>query len=173
VEDRFNPSLRPSETTPEVDEEREKICAFADFIARLLDSVIRIPGTPIRIGLDPLLGLIPGLGDVVANLIGSTLLFLAVRIQAPKIVISRMALNMVINTVVGAIPGLGDLFSIWYKSNVKNAELLRRSTTGAPPRSTGGDWLFVIGLVLGTFTLAIGLILAIIWIIRILWGLTL
>ncbi len=173
MEDRFNPSLRPSEPIPEVDEEREEICAFADFIARLLDSVIRIPGTPIRIGLDPLLGLIPGLGDVVANLIGSTLLFLAVRIQAPKIVISRMALNMVINTVVGAIPGLGDLFSIWYKSNVKNAELLRRSTTGAPPRSTGGDWLFVIGLVLGTFTLAIGLILAIIWIIRILWGLTL
>ncbi|MCZ6581350.1 MAG: DUF4112 domain-containing protein, partial [Nitrospirae bacterium] len=68
--------------------------------------------------------------------------------------------------------GLGDLFSIWYKSNVKNAELLRRSTPGAPPRSTGGDWLFVIGLVLGTFTLAIGLILAVIWIIRILWGLT-
>jgi len=91
VDDRFNPSLRPSEPTPEVDEEREEICAFADFIARLLDSVIRIPGTPIRIGLDPLLGLIPGLGDVVANLIGSTLLFLAVRIQVPKIVISRMA----------------------------------------------------------------------------------
>jgi len=71
------------------------------------------------------------------------------------------------------IPGFGDLFSIWYKSNVKNAKLLRRSTTGAPPRSTIWDWLFVISLVLGTFTLAIGLILAIIWIIRILWGLTL
>jgi len=173
VEHRFDPSLSPREAKPEVDPEHEEVRAFADFIARLLDSVIRIPGTPIRIGLDPLLGLIPVLGDVVANLIGSTLLFLAVRIQVPKIVISRMALNMVINTVVGAIPGFGDLFSIWYKSNVKNAKLLRSYTTEAPPRSTIWDWLFVISLVLGTFTLAIGLILAIIWIIRILWELTL
>ena len=149
---------------PVIEEEvdREHVRALADFIARLLDSVLYIPGTRIRIGLDPLLGLIPGVGDIIANLIGSSILFFAAQLQVPKIVMVRMALNMGINTIMGAIPGLGDLFSIWFRSNEKNAQLLRRYTTQPTTRATTGDWLFVTGLIIllfllvgGTFTLII------------------
>lgn len=142
--------------------EREQAQAFADFIAQLLDSAFCIPGTRIRIGLDPLLGLIPGIGDIIANLIGSSILFFAAQLHVPKIVIARMALNMGINTVIGAIPGIGDLFSIWFRSNQTNAQLLRRYTTHSTTRATSSDWIFVIGLILlllvlvcGTLTLVV------------------
>ncbi len=161
--------------TPVLDEEqerqREQVRAFADGIARFLDSVIQIPGTSIRIGLDPLLGLIPGVGDVIANLIGSTILFLAAQLQVPKIVMVRMALNMGLNTILGAIPGIGDLFSIWFRSNLKNAELLRRYTSKRTTRATPGDWLFVTGLLVGTLAIVIGTFALILWGGQTLWNL--
>lgn len=158
---------------PVIDQEpdREQIRAFADFIAQLLDSAFCIPGTRIRVGLDPLLGLIPGVGDVIANLIGSSILFLATQLQVPKIIMARMALNMGINTVIGAIPGIGDLFSIWFRSNEKNAQLLRRYTTQTTTRATPGDWIFVIGLILALFTLVGGTLILVVLGIQKIWGL--
>ena len=147
----------------EQERQREALRDSADSIARLLDSVVQIPGTTIRVGLDALLGLIPGLGDVVANSIGSTILFLAVKLDVPKIVIVRMAFNMGVNTMIGAIPGIGDLFSIWFRSNLKNAHLLRRYTSKQATRATPGDWLFVIGLLVGTFGIVIGTFALIMW----------
>lgn len=154
---------RPTvEPVLEEESDREQVRAFAEFIARLLDSAFCIPGTRIRIGLDPLLGLVPGIGDIIANLIGSSILFFAAQLHVPKIVLARMALNVGINTVIGAIPGLGDLFSIWFRSNQINAQLLRRYTTQATTRATTSDWIFVIGLLVflfllggGTFTLIV------------------
>ena len=99
---------------------------LAQALAQLLDSSLTIPGTSIRIGLDPLLGLIPGIGDLISNAIGSSLLFLATKAGVPRIVILRMSFNIFINMVVGAIPIIGDLFSIWFKSNLQNAQLLHR-----------------------------------------------
>ncbi len=154
---------------PLLDDDREAVRAFADSLARLLDAAVQIPGTSIRVGLDALLGLIPGLGDAIANLIGSTILCLAVKLKAPKIVIIRMALNMGINTVVGSFPVLGDLFSIWFRSNLKNAELLRRYTSNRPSRATPGDWVFVIGLLIGTFAIAIGTLALLLLGIQALW----
>jgi len=153
------------------DPDREQIRAFADFIAQLLDSAFCIPGTRIRIGLDPLLGLFPGIGDVIANLIGSSILFLAAQLQVPKIIMTRMALNMGINTVVGAIPGIGDLFSIWFRSNEKNAQLLRRYTTQTTTRATPGDWIFVICLILTLFTIVGGTVTLAILEIQKIWKL--
>ena len=159
--------------TPLPDEAREQhqeeIRAFADWIAKLLDSVIQIPGTSIRIGIDPLLGLIPGLGDVLANLIGSTILFLAARLQVPKIVMVRMAMNMGINAMIGAIPGIGDLFSVWFRSNLRNAELLRRHATRRTTHATPWDWLVVIGFIVGTLAMTVGTFAFIIVGIRTLW----
>ncbi len=137
---------------------QEEVRAFADFIARLLDTIIRIPGTPIRIGLDPLLGVIPVLGDIIANLIGSTILLLAIQLEVPKVVILRMAAHIGLNTLIGAIPGLGDLFSIWYRSNVKNAALLRRYTNRPTSRATFGDWMFVSVLILLILALSLGIL---------------
>ena len=165
------------DTTPPVtplpdearEQHREEIRAFADWIAKLLDSVIQIPGTSIRIGIDPLLGLIPGLGDVIANLIGSTILFLAARLQVPKIIMVRMAMNMGINGMIGAIPGIGDLFSVWFRSNLRNAELLRRHATRRTIHATPWDWLVVIGFIVGTLAMTVGTFAFIIVGIRTLW----
>ncbi len=154
----------------EQERQREALRDSADSIARLLDSVVQIPGTSIRVGLDALLGLIPGLGDWIANFIGSTILFLAVRLEVPKIVIVRMAFNMGINTIIGTIPGIGDLFSIWFRSNLKNARLLRRYTSKRTSRATLGDWLFVIGLLIGTFAIAIAAFALILWGFLSLWN---
>ena len=159
------------ENDPSTDPDKEQARAFADFIAKLLDSAFFIPGTRIRIGLDPLLGLIPGFGDIVANLIGSSILFLATQLQVPKIILVRMAMNMGINTVFGAIPGIGDLFSIWFRSNEKNAQLLRRYTTQTTSRATPGDWLFVIGLIILMLTLIVGIFTLFILGVRTIWSL--
>jgi len=95
-------------------------------LARLLDSAIRIPGTGIRIGLDPILGLIPGLGDVAgAGMAGYTVL-LAARLGAPRSVILRMLGNVALDTLVGAVPLLGDLFDAGWKANTRNVALLER-----------------------------------------------
>jgi len=163
---------QPLEFVPDDEQERQReaLRESADSIAHLLDSVVHIPGTSIRLGLDALLGLIPGLGDWIANFIGSTILFLAVKLDVPKIVIVRMAFNVGINTMIGAIPGLGDLFSIWFRSNLKNARLLRRYTSKRTPRATSGDWLFVIGLLTGTFAISIGTFALILWGFQALWN---
>ncbi len=154
----------------EQERQREALRDSADSIAHLLDSVVHIPGTSIRVGLDAFLGLIPGLGDWIANLIGTTILFLAVKLQVPKIVIVRMTFNLGINTMIGTIPGFGDVFSIWFRSNLKNARLLRRYTSKRTSRATPGDWLFVIGLLVGTFGLAIGTLALILWGFKAFWN---
>ena len=149
--------------------EREDIQAMAEAIAKLLDSAFVLPGTSIRIGLDPLLGLIPGIGDVISNLIGSSLLFLATRLGIPRIVIFRMALNIFLNMVLGVIPGIGDLFSFWFKSNLRNSRLLRRFYQASPPNSTLMDWVYVMALIFGMLALLLGAAAALLWLMARLW----
>ena len=100
--------------------------SLAKFLADWLDQRFTIPGTSIRIGLDPILGLIPGIGDMIANLAGSAIILIAAQYRLPKIVLLRMGLNVALNAIIGAIPVFGDIFSIWFRSNVKNAKLLER-----------------------------------------------
>lgn len=92
----------------------------------MLDTAFQIPGTRIRIGLDAILGLIPGAGDVLSAALGSYIVMAAVRAGAPMPVIARMLGNVALDTAVGSIPVLGDLFDIAFKSNKRNAELLER-----------------------------------------------
>ena len=72
------------------DEAREHLLTIADILAKALDTTVRIPGTSLYIGLDPLLGLIPGIGDVIANLIGTIILGIATRLHLPRIVLARI-----------------------------------------------------------------------------------
>ena len=132
---------------------KENIGQLAQTLGHLLDDSFTIPGTTVRFGLDPLLGLIPGIGDLISNAIGSSLLFLATKAGVPRIVILRMSLNIAINMVVGAIPVFGDLFSIWFKSNVHNAQLLHRHCQTRVPVTTLIDWLYVSVLVIGIILL--------------------
>ncbi|MDH5740791.1 MAG: DUF4112 domain-containing protein [Nitrospira sp.] len=158
----------PIEVLPR-DEGREHLLAIADIIAKVMDTTIRIPGTSWYIGLDPLLGLIPGIGDALANLIGTVILGLGTRLQLPRIVLARMSLNLLINGTVGAVPIVGDLFSVWFRSHSRNAALLRDAAM-KPDRETHTDWFYVGGLIGGTVALLLLMIGIIIWLIFKLWS---
>jgi Domain of unknown function (DUF4112) len=146
---------------------------FARFLADLLDRRFTIPGTSIRIGLDPILGLIPGIGDAIANIVGSAILVVAAQLSVPKIVLVRMGLNVAANALIGAIPVFGDIFSIWFRSNVKNAELLQRYARSESRRAGLNDCLFVAGIISAIVLIVFGIIVAIVWLIAWLgtaWG---
>ena len=143
--------------------------ATAELLAKILDTTVKIPGTPFYVGLDPLLGLIPGIGDMLANLIGTVILVLAARLHVPKVVMTRMSLNLLINGTVGAIPIAGDLFSIWFRSHARNAELLRRAA-GQPYRESQQARLYVAGIIAGTVVLLLLAIAAVLWIVVKLWA---
>ncbi|HEV8343693.1 MAG TPA: DUF4112 domain-containing protein [Candidatus Binatia bacterium] len=138
---------------------------FARFLADLLDQRFTIPGTSIRIGLDPILGLIPGIGDAIANIAGSAILVIAARFHLPKIVLLRMGLNVAINAIIGAIPIFGDIFSIWFRSNAKNADLLERYAATEARRAGLNDWLFVAGIISAIVLLALGIIVGLAWLV--------
>ncbi|HWF60381.1 MAG TPA: DUF4112 domain-containing protein [Nitrospira sp.] len=150
------------------DEARKHLLAIADMLAKVLDTTVRIPGTSWYIGLDPLLGLIPGIGDVIANLIGTVILGLATRLQLPRIVLARMSLNLLINGTVGAVPIVGDLFSVWFRSHTRNAALLREAAM-KPDRETHADWFYVAGIIGGTVALLLLTIVSIVWSVIKLW----
>jgi hypothetical protein len=143
---------------------------MARFLAELLDQRFTIPGTSIRFGLDPILGLIPGIGDALANLAGSAILLIAAQYRLPKIVLLRMGLNVACNALIGAIPIFGDVFSIWFRSNVRNAQLLERYVSAERQTPTLGDWIFVLAVILGIVLLLIGIFVVLIWLVKQLWN---
>jgi len=142
---------------------------LARFLADLLDQRFTIPGTSIRIGLDPIVSLIPGVGDLLANLTGSVILVIAAQLGVPKIVLTRMGINIAINTLLGAVPFFGDVISIWYRSNVKNVELLERYVGKESKRADSKDWLFVIALIVGLLLLLGSIVVFGIWVLKQIW----
>jgi hypothetical protein len=143
--------------------------AVARFLADLLDQRFTIPGTSIRFGLDPVLGLIPGIGDAIANLAGSAILLIAAQYRLPKIILLRMGLNVAFNALIGAIPIVGDFFSIWFRSNVKNAQLLERYISAERQTPTLGDRIFVLAVILGIVLLLIAIFVVLIWVVKQVW----
>ena len=97
-----------------------------DRFAHLLDEAFRIPGTRWRIGLDGLAGFVPGIGDGVTALVALYPVLEAYRHGAPPALLARMLANLGIDTAVGAVPILGDIFDVAFKANRRNVELLRR-----------------------------------------------
>ena len=95
-------------------------------LARLLDSAIRIPGTGIRLGLDSIVGLFPGVGDVAGAAMSGYIVLAAARMGVSPAVVTRMILNLGVDTLVGTVPLLGDLFDVGFKANTRNAALLDR-----------------------------------------------
>jgi hypothetical protein len=93
-------------------------------LSRLLDNAFTIPGTQYRFGLDPLIGLVPGLGDAVSAIFSGYIILQASRLGAPRSVVTRMIANVALDTLVGWIPLLGDLFDAAWKSNLRNMALL-------------------------------------------------
>ena len=130
-------------------------------IALLMDDLFRLPGTRRRFGLNPVLDLIPAVGDASAAVISAITLFVAARNRIPKMVITRMGLNILINALIGIIPGVGEVFAFWFRPSHRNYELLKKHTpsaSGSASTSTRNDTVFVfaiIAVVLFIFTVCV------------------
>jgi hypothetical protein len=96
-----------------------------DRISRLLDSAFRIPGTRIRVGLDPVLGFVPGIGEAITTILSGWLILQAVRLGLPMPAILRMVGNVAVDTTLGAVPLAGDVVDIFWKANRRNMDILR------------------------------------------------
>jgi hypothetical protein len=129
------------------------VAARVERAVHLLDSAIPIPGTRFRVGLDPILGLcLPAVGDAVGGFVSLGMLFLAVQYRVPVPIIGRMVVNIAVDTAVGGIPVVGDVFDFGWKANERNFELMAMHRGDLPKRTSPKYWLSVIGL------LALGLL---------------
>jgi hypothetical protein len=126
-------------------------------LAHVLDEAIRIPGTNIRIGLDALLGLLPGGGDVAGGLFSGLIILQAARDGAPTPVLGRMLANVVIDVVLGAIPLLGDVFDVAWRANTRNVRLL--DSWRERPTPTRRASAFTVTAILIALALLVGLAL--------------
>lgn len=146
---------------PRQDTDPAEIDSLIGFASRLLDTIFSVPGTRIRFGLEPIIGLLPIIGDQVTSLMSAALLCRSVQHRVPKIALVRMALNILINGVIGMVPLIGDLFVLWYKPNIRNYRILQRYA-GQAKAVTKNDWIFVTTIVGVTFFLitTISLVLA-------------
>jgi len=115
--------------------------ARLDALARLLDSAFLIPGTNQRIGIDAVLGIIPGIGDLVSTALASYVIWEARQLGLPRWKIARMIGNVAVDTTVGAIPLVGDLFDVAFKANRRNMKIVRDhlERTGALPQTIEGQ----------------------------------
>jgi hypothetical protein len=141
-------------------------------LSKLLDNSIPIPGTGYKIGLDPIVGLIPGIGDLLGAVLSGYIILEAARAEVPAFTLARMLVNVGVDTLVGAVPALGDVFDAAWKSNTKNVALLERhlarGTTTGERRGVAGSMVaavLVLIVILGA-GLALGIFAA-----RLLWGL--
>ncbi|HXE89764.1 MAG TPA: DUF4112 domain-containing protein [Terriglobales bacterium] len=139
-----------------------------DFLAALMDDLFRIPGTQLRFGLDPLVGLLPGLGDMLTGLVSALLLHAAWERGLPRVAIVRMLSNVALDSLLGSLPLVGDVFDVAWKSNRRNFDLLRKYEGSERRRQTMMDSLFLIGLLAAVLALAalpvVALVLLVNWV---------
>ncbi len=139
-----------------------------DHLAGILDDFIRIPGIPVRIGLDAIIGLVPGIGDVISGLASFVIVFSAWQRGLPRITITRMVVNIAIDTLVGSVPIFGDVFDALWKSNRMNYRLLVRHREQPYKRHAWKDWLFLLFLALCVALIIVVPIAFLIWLIHLL-----
>lgn len=139
-------------------------------LARVLDTAIAIPGTRIRIGLDPILGLIPGGGDLASAALSAYIVYVAIQRGAPRSVIWRMLGNIGVDTVGGSVPVVGDLFDVAFKANAKNADLLEQYAAAPAAVARRSRWL---GALVATAILLVLVAIAVVGFLvaRLLWRL--
>ena len=132
--------------------------ATARIIARWLDELFRIPGTSYHVGLDPIISLIPGVGDIISSSISFVVMLEAVRIGVPVVVIAHMAFNVVVNALLDMIPGVGPVASVFFKSNSRNLNLLIQWREGSWRKVHRGSRLLLTAILTGSFGVLIVLV---------------
>lgn len=128
----------------------EQLSKKLDNLAWLLDNSIKIPGTSWKIGLDGILGLIPGVGDLAAGGLSTYILYQAVKLKVPKAILARMTLNILLESVIGVIPVVGDLFDFIFKANQRNVDLMRQYVLN-PKDTAQRSTLAVVGVIVALF----------------------
>ena len=113
-------------------------------LAKVLDELVTIPVINRKVGLDAILGLIPGVGDLGSAAIGGYILLIASKVGVPAAVLWRMLLNLAIDTAVGLVPFAGDLFDAAYRANSKNAALLMRAVENPVATRRASRWMIVL-----------------------------
>ena len=124
-------------------------------LSHLLDNAIPIPGTGYSIGIDPILGLVPGGGDTVAGALSAYIVIEAARMGLPPKVLWEMTGNILLDSILGIVPVLGDLFDVAWKANVRNIALLEKNLYIAP-RNQKINLLFLMGLTLVLTVIVLG-----------------
>ncbi len=104
--------------------DKQRVKKRLDRLAWYLDNSIRLPGLNFRVGIDPLVGLIPGIGDTIGAIMSSYILSEAARLGAPKSILLKMAFNIAVDALAGLLPIFGDLFDFGWKANQRNARIL-------------------------------------------------
>ena len=127
-----------------------------NFIARWMDSKFRIPGTDIRFGLDGILGLIPGIGDLSTLAVSSYMMIIMAKNGASGYVLARMALNVIVDAIIGSIPIIGDLFDFVFKANIRNLKLMQEHFEFG--RHRGSAWKVIIPLLIVLLLIVAGII---------------
>jgi hypothetical protein len=153
-------------TPAEIEESLEQL-------SRWMDGLFRVPGTSWRFGLDGIVGLVPGVGDTLTSLVSFYVLAAGVRYRVPKVTLVRMAANVGVDYLLGAIPFLGDLFDFAWKSNQRNVALLRERAAVPREEARAGrasDWLFLGLLLLVLLALLVGSITIAWYILKLLFG---
>jgi hypothetical protein len=148
--------------------ERADVERSLEQLSRAMDGLFRIPGTGWRIGLDALVGLIPGVGDFATTAVSIYILAAGVRYRVPKVTLLRMASNVAVDYLLGAVPVVGDLFDAAWKSNQMNVELLKRRASVSAEDARHGrmsDWLFLGVIVLGLLVLLVGTVALSLWLL--------
>jgi hypothetical protein len=164
--------------TPEIIDRRHsvtphKIDPQLELLAYWMDTAFRVPGLGIRFGFDAIIGLIPGLGDLITSLISLYILAAARRYGVPRATLMRMTFNIAVDTIAGSVPFLGDAFDVYWKANRMNVALLRRHVQSTPQQQRAArrnDTLLIAGLICGLLVLmallAVGFYLCAAWIAR-------
>lgn len=136
-----------------------------EYVAALLDDMFRVPGTNIRFGLDAIIGWVPGIGDSLAGIASFLIVFASWQRGVPSVTLLRMVANVALETTLGAIPVVGDIFHIAWKANRRNYRLLLREKA-QPGQNRKRDWKFLL-LILLAAVAAIGIpIVIVIWLLH-------
>ncbi|MEL6261938.1 MAG: DUF4112 domain-containing protein [Cyanobacteria bacterium J06623_5] len=138
-------------------------------MSHLLDNAIPVPGIGVRVGLDPILGLLPGGGDVVTGVLSVYIVFEAARMGLPAATLGRMGLNILLDVLSGTVPVLGDLFDVAWKANSQNVALLEKHLADPVP-SKAADRLLAIGVIVGLLLLVLGVAALSLWVVSTVLG---
>jgi hypothetical protein len=149
------------------DRAREVDVHLSRQLAKVMDDAVTVPGTHIGLGLDAVIGLVPGIGDAVGSALSSVIVRDAIRARVPMVVLARMGWNLIVDALLGLVPGVGDLADVAHRANLKNLRLLLREIERQPLREPPSPAYLVGAIALMTVPLLAGVAVAVlgIWLL--------